>query len=826
MHRNTLWNEHTKMQVKTDEYAVHVGFGFHVNCYHSYRGDTCDDKGFGSDIRLLHYEIDTLNRCNQQGIPVKGTWDFENAYTLEKILPEHAPDIIKNVRLRQEQYGDENILMGYNNGAMSAMTREEFLTSVQRAITNEKGSGLCDVFGACERIIRPQEVMFTPSQAALYKEAGIHTVCLYYSCVPFDAFRTIISPLTPEQAYNPLTYRYQKDEITILPMYSPADLWDAGGIRKLVTALHEKQVNGEIKRDVFLFINIDADSVLWGPFLLPKGIRRHIPGANGLEGMITDIADLDYVVFTTPGRYLRMHKPVAEISFGEDVADGNFSGYASWGEKPFNRLIWTRLERARMYARLYGTDSMSPSFEERIRLLSTTHFGLASPVLNVTRENVAQELSLVMIEKEEKALEEKWESKNHTFQKENEIWIKNSNASSLIGTQLLLQEGFCSRMQDLKVKGDGLVSFTAVATDYWEDGSVRGIYLLCRFETIKKKYRLSFKIKQSEKKANHHTSLILQDKYGTTLTVDTVTGFPVFCTREGEMLASWKSFLTYRGRQTSFAKPEITETAVAGNGQALTFRGEIHLPGEEKAGYYVFCFFVMEGENGIYLVSQIQYPYTREKDELHAIASKLERYSDLSWNEVVPMELTLSMKDCAFVEKRNFMDDISGYALSDFWNAYPENKNMDSFNHQLTGGVLTVGDGEKGIVLAHARQVLGSMAHCPMRLRTKEDCRQISLNPFGTYYGKQRHYPTNGTGNVMKLYQAFVPQAKSLAPSYNGAHECGIQRISDAHELKKHCDDIEAFSDGCVIYAATGAVRRYRYDNVKLQLARKKKIHL
>lgn len=308
--------------------------------------------------------------------------------------------------------------------------------------------------------------------------------------------------------------------------------------------------------------------------------------------------------------------------------------------------------------------------------------------------------------------------------------------------------------------------------------------------------------------------------------MDAVTGFPVFYTREGAILASWKSFLTYRGRQISFGKPEIIETAVAGTGQALTFRGEIHLPREEKAGSYVFCFFVMEGENGIYLVSQIQYPYTREKDEIHSAASKLERYSDLSWNEVVPMELTLSLKDCAFVEKRNFMDDISGYALSDFWNAYPENRDMDSFNHQLTGGFLTVGDGEKGIVLTHARQVLGSMAHCPMRLRTKEDCRQISLNPFGTYYGKQRHYPTNGTGNVMKLYQAFVPQAKSLAPSYNGAHECSIQRISDSHELKKHCDDIEAFSDGCVIYAATGAVKRYRYDNVKLQLARKKKKYL
>lgn len=50
-------------------YSVYVGFGFHVNCYHSYRGDTCDSLGFGSDIRIIQSIIDTLDRCNAQGIP-------------------------------------------------------------------------------------------------------------------------------------------------------------------------------------------------------------------------------------------------------------------------------------------------------------------------------------------------------------------------------------------------------------------------------------------------------------------------------------------------------------------------------------------------------------------------------------------------------------------------------------------------------------------------------------------------------------------------------------------------------------------------------------
>ena len=63
---------------------VHVAFGFHVNCYHSYRGDTPDALGFGGDLRIIRHILDTLDDRNARGIPVKGTWDFENAFSLEK----------------------------------------------------------------------------------------------------------------------------------------------------------------------------------------------------------------------------------------------------------------------------------------------------------------------------------------------------------------------------------------------------------------------------------------------------------------------------------------------------------------------------------------------------------------------------------------------------------------------------------------------------------------------------------------------------------------------------------------------------------------------
>ena len=55
--------------MKTDK--VHIAFGFHVNCYHSYRGDTNDSLGFGGDIRIIRHILDVLDDRNRRGIPVR-----------------------------------------------------------------------------------------------------------------------------------------------------------------------------------------------------------------------------------------------------------------------------------------------------------------------------------------------------------------------------------------------------------------------------------------------------------------------------------------------------------------------------------------------------------------------------------------------------------------------------------------------------------------------------------------------------------------------------------------------------------------------------------
>ena len=203
---------------------------------------------------------------------------------------------------------------------------------------------------------------------------------------------------------------------------------------------------------------------------MPAPLQK-LPCFGGIGGYIDEIADLDYVVFDTPGGYLKTHAPAGEISFGQDVADGNLSGYMSWSEKPFNRLIWTRLERARAMARLAERDSASPSFETRVRLLSTTHFGLASPVMNVTREERRRNSPSGC------------SGRRQALPRRKELTLLDEKKTGFSAVQLALREGFCPTIGSLRLESAGLESWTAAETGRHKDGSVASIYLTARWNS-------------------------------------------------------------------------------------------------------------------------------------------------------------------------------------------------------------------------------------------------------------------------------------------------------------------------------------------------------
>lgn len=776
-------------------YKIHVAYGFHVNCYHSYRGDTNDGLGFGSDIRIIRKILDTLTQLNNEGIPVKGTWDCENFFSLEKILPEYAPDIIEKMQERVKNFGDEQIIMGYSNGALSAMNDAEFEESIEKAVTNPQGSGLLNLFGKYEKIVRPQEVMFTPSQVTLYNKLDVKAVCLYYSCVPFDAFRTIIPKLPDELAFNPLTYTYKGESMTVVPTYSNSDVCDAGCLRAWVKELHKKQLSGAIKNDLFIFINMDADAIFWESLDLPV-VGSRIANTDGINGLVREIADLDYVVFDTVGGYLKNHKPIGNINFTHDTADGNFTGYASWSEKPYNRKIWTAIERARVMSKVNAkSDFDSPSFRDRVLLLSTTHFGLATPVLNIQREKKADELALSIINSEKQALPTT-----------DEITVYNTNKSDLQCVQFKLGQKL-NDISELKISGDELIDYTAVSMDK-EPNSV---FAIMKFSCLKDKYVIKAEtVTAREPKAIKNLKTDnLEIKFSQAGKI-----YSVCC--DGKPIGNsnfLQSFITYNGKKYSFDNDGAEPLSLAGSGEGLRLSGEMHLPNEISGGYFSFDFFKVNFCNAVFVHSDIHYPRTLEDTSISTENSALGRYSDMKWQEAAMLQITPDFKGTKRVVKRNFSGDVSSFDTASFYQSDKKNKSLASFNHQLTAGMVGLSDSNSTLIIANSRQVLSSMAHCPMRLDADGT---VHMNMFGTYYGKQRHHWGRANDEILATYTLVTPQGKSIAPAYNGNSETAVMAIFAFPKSKvENTDlaDVNAFADGAVVTAPEGALLQPYYDD-------------
>lgn len=785
------------------ENKIHIAYGFHVNCYHSYRGDSNDNLGFGSDIRIIRKIIDIFNDFNAKGVPAKATWDTENVFSLEKILPEYAPDIIESMKDRVKNHGDENIIMGYNNGALSAMTEDEFCASIELAVTNPNGSGLQDIFGECEKIVRPQEVMFTPSQVSLYNKLNVKALCLYYSCVPFDAFRTVVPKLPDEIAFNPLTYTYKGESMTIIPTYSNSDVCDAGCLRKWVKDLRTKQESGEINSDLLIFINMDADSIFWEPMDLGV-LSGKIANTDGIRGLINEVCDLPYIVFDTVGGYLKNHKAIGKIDFTQDTADGNFTGYASWSEKPFNRQIWTSLERARAMSKVTSkSDKDSPSFHDRVLLLSTTHFGLATPVLNIQREKTAIDLAQKAVTAEKNALP-----------KSDRIIAHNITDTDFQCLQVKINEKF-DHISAIEIKGKGLKDYAVIPMDN-ENSSA---FLMMKFDKVQKEYEIQVSIGKA-KPAPVLDNVVETDKMSFKLSVH---GNIYEVASDGKIIGDngfLNSFITYGKEKHSFERKSLTPLSCGGSAKGVRASGEIHLPDEIHPGYFEYDFFTINSSDAVFVRTKVQYPYTAETTSISTENSSLGRFSDMKWVEAVPFEITPKLGGDISVVKRNFMGDISSFRTQSFPECDEKNKKLASFNHQLTGGFVGLTDGTAGILIANSRQVLNSMAHCPMRL---EEDKTVRMNPFGTYYGKQRHHFGRAKDEILDTYVLVTPQGKSIAPSYNGNAETAMLAfypLNGSEPDKMYVDEINAFSDGAVITAPEGGIiSAFDGDNVTIKEA-------
>ncbi len=767
---------------------IHLAFRFHGSFYHSYRGDTPDELGFGKDMRIIRHLIRTLDELNQHGIPVRGTWDFENYFSLEKIMPSHCPELIADLQRRARQHGDEMQLMSYNNGLINAHTAREFEAAIRWAVSNANGSGLRDLFG--ERfyaMVRPQEMMFTPIHLKLYHALGIHSISLFYSALPFNAFSNFIPPLNFMERYNPLTLAYPgiEETMTLMPCYNTGDLMDHLTLRRWVQQMRCQQLALNSPQDVLLLIDMDADDEFWVGFDVPF-LKGRFSSISGLQGLVENIADLEYIQFTTPGEYLESHPPLRTIVIGQDTADGSFDGLSSWAEKWSNQRLWTGLERARMLdlqARRLCEGELPPpiqalldeAFETRLKILSTTHFGMAAPVMNLTRERVARDLvqqafeaSLCAFEQAAGAPVAGSFSLLDYARGESTSLIDYPARASRALVRLPLQANAPEKLSIKNAAGQALPSVIL------GNGAKRALVFVESFQPNQRKDYF-FAPGQSDSSSqstgsvsptqmhNEHLQLAFDER-----------GHLTSLKFEGHEFSHNRflnSGISYGRQSRQVESWSLEESLSVGNVGVTRWRGSLALPGGCQA-QYEREFLLAAGLPYLYLHTRVVYPLTPNQGYHRGIAQRLEQAWDNRWKETRPCEISpaISGKEPQplRVWKHNPCNHISSFELD--YGRFSKNDELDSVNNQITDAWVAVSNGQRGLLLAQTADVASNLAFCPLRTRRQGQALRVLLNPFGSYWGRQYRYATadTGLGNFLATNLGFSDHIKPYAPSYNG----------------------------------------------------------
>jgi hypothetical protein len=661
---------------------------FHVNFYHSYRGDTPDEKGFGKDIRIIRGILDDLDCLSADGIVVHCAWDFDNVFSLGEMIPQYAPDIISRIQKRVSDGIDEIHHMSWNNGLLSVHTTEEARQSIRWTLTNEDRSGNCDLFENCAPIVRPQECMITPSHPPLYLEAGIEVLSVYYSAIPFNGIGSFMPRLSVAERYNPLRWVNMEGEhqMRLLPAINQGDLVEWGlSARRMLKSIRKGQSEG----DLIVLLDMDADDTFWAG-MVPSGLKSLVPSFAGLERLIRSIADLPYVRFIRPNDYLKTHDDVGTVTFGQDLADGAFDGFASWAEKHDNHLLWEKINEARTHwerakGRVLGalaldeeegddfdrwTASLSSEVRSlaqealttRLRVLSTTHFGLSAPVMNTHRLEAAYTLvdrAIELAQLLDEAVAELYEERAHS-----------PEAIDWSGPSLSLTEG-----------EDGTLTL------HRDDHQI----------TIKTPWvEYASQIRKSEQ------------------------GQPISLGDENSI--QWQ-------RQASL--DEITQTVI------------------------IDC--------------KVSYPETQHRRYNKNKAQHLLRTWDGRWQQLAPCEVLVfeTERDTVLsVWKADFGGVVSSYRL-EYWQ-WGKNQTLPSINNHVTPSWIAVSDGKKGVLIAQNRTLLHGWAFCPLRQVIKGERQQLLMNPLGTYWGEQYHYPNATTGWGRIAAQLTAEHLYSSAPSWTG----------------------------------------------------------
>ncbi len=795
---------------------IYLVCGLHVNFYHSWRGDRNDRTGFGIDSQVIKKVLDILDKANAAGKQACGTWDFDNFWSIENIMPRFAPDVLASIVRRVRGGTDEVILGNWNNGDVGASTVEEFREALRRTISNDGGSGVKDVFGAYSPVVRTQETMFTHGSVELYREQGVDAIALYYSAVPFDSVRNFVPRLSPNEMYNPLRFKSLESdaEMLMVPMYNQGDIIAKYSLRRWVEEVRRQQLKGEIPGNALIYINMDADGEVWTGIPLPKVFGK-IPNTRGLPEFIDLVDELDYLEFGNIGEYIKSNPPVGEITVRQDLADGSFSGYSSWTEKEVNQRLWRISEQARWLertadfaageeGRAEGVDELlygegDSYFENKIRLLSTTHFGMNSPAVHEERLQVAFHLARNMFENAKQAAEKALAGVDapapaadalFSFSVANQPKYRGAEQGAP-GMNVLLRVPFAlstpvadPKELSLTDSEGGQALFDVISCEKDGQGRVVSGVLAVLHKTNNRKYEHynffaggasadeSGTLKAGERELSNGIVNLLLDDLGRIKSLE-IAGNEF---SDGHLLSLGVTYQVERTRKHFTPRVyRVKETYVGPRGNfariGLGAKVVVYSKGKNYPVEADYDLFVFAGLPYLFVDADVRIPQTPCDKADVSVSSRMSQTFDTNWFEVMPAELRPSIKNLPGkflrVWKHNYKNATNYYDLNFGFFDY-RNRNVDSFNNHVTDGWVALGNTEKGLLISSDQRINGTPAYCPMRLREKDKTQSAMLNPFGCYYGKQFSQLNDGMEYAGEIVRIVGAQFRPTAPSFNG----------------------------------------------------------
>ncbi|MCP4624140.1 MAG: hypothetical protein GY850_11475, partial [bacterium] len=229
------------------------------------------------------------------------------------------------------------------------------------------------------------------------------------------------------------------------------------------------------------------------------------------------------------------------------------------------------------------------------------------------------------------------------------------------------------------------------------------------------------------------------------------------------------SSITYGGKRLTLEKWRTVESGSNGVIGYKRMQGEINFNSRGKRCVTVEREIMLAaGMPYIYINMRLDYPETPHQKYDKGKAKRLERSWDAKWQEVIPCEITPALNGDLRLWKQNYCNHVSSFQLD--YSSFSKNEALDSVNNQVTHSWVAVSDGNNGLLVAQNADVSSSMAFCPLRTRRKGPDYSLSLNPFGSYWGKQYKYTTahTGLGKFLAVQASASDHIKPYAPDYSG----------------------------------------------------------